>query len=66
MIAAEDRFAGRFRQTLWPELAALRTMGATLESDRKIELTEAGYYLWVMMMREFSLGHDDARILQRR
>lgn len=60
-LAAEDRFAGRFRQTMWPELAALRTMGATLESDRKIELTEAGYYLWVMMMREFFTGVNKLR-----
>jgi len=50
---AEERFNGRFRGKLWPELAALRTMGSIRSNDRQITLTESGFYLWVMMMREF-------------
>jgi coproporphyrinogen III oxidase-like Fe-S oxidoreductase len=61
LAAAEDRFAGRFKRTLWPELAALRTMGAMRQSGGKLTLTENGYYLWVMMMREFFTGMNKLR-----
>ena len=60
-VVAEDRFEGRFARTLWPELAALRTMGAMWDSDEIITLTESGLYLWVMMMREFFTGVNKLR-----
>jgi len=63
--AAEDRFAGRFRRTLWFELMALRLIGALRDEDAYLVLTERGYYLWVTMMREFFTGvgslRDDMR-----
>jgi coproporphyrinogen III oxidase-like Fe-S oxidoreductase len=61
LAAAEERFAGRFQRTVWPELAALRTMGAIQQARGKITLTESGYYLWVMMMREFFTGMNKLR-----
>jgi coproporphyrinogen III oxidase-like Fe-S oxidoreductase len=61
LAAAEDRFAGRFQRTLWPELGALRAMGAMEQSDGTLTLTESGYYLWVMMMREFFTGMNKLR-----
>lgn len=62
---AENRFAGRFRRTLWFELMALRLIGALHDEDGRLVLTERGYYLWVIMMREFFTGvgslRDDMR-----
>lgn len=62
---AENRFAGRFRRTLWPELTALRLIGALRDGDGRLVLTERGFYLWVVMMREFFTGvgslRDDMR-----
>lgn len=63
--AAEDRFAGRFPRTVWPELAALRTMGAMQQSGGRMTLTESGFYLWVMMMREFFIGVNNLRVEMR-
>jgi coproporphyrinogen III oxidase-like Fe-S oxidoreductase len=56
LAAARDRFDGRFERTLRPELAALRLIGAIRADNGTIRLTESGYYLWVMMMREFFSG----------
>lgn len=58
---AEERFEGRFQRTLWPELTALRAMGAVRESNGTMVLTESGCYLWVMMMREFFTGVNNLR-----
>ena len=63
--AAEARFDGRFQRTLWPEIAALSTMGAIWESDGELRLTENGQYLWVMMMREFFIGINNLRVEMR-
>ena len=59
--AAEQRFGGRFRRTLWPELTALRLVGATHRDDGQLLLHGSGYYLWVMMMREFFMGVNNFR-----
>ena len=64
--AAEARFDGSFQRTLWPEIAALSAMGAIWESDGELRLTENGYYLWVMMMREFFIGVNNLRAEMRR
>jgi menaquinone C8-methyltransferase len=61
LSAARDGFDGRFEKTLWPELAALRLIGAIRGDKETIRLTESGYYLWVMMMREFFSGVSDLR-----
>ena len=54
--AAQRKFAGRFRGVLRPELMALRLIGAIRSDGATLRLTERGYYLWVMMMREFFSG----------
>ncbi|NNE62142.1 MAG: coproporphyrinogen III oxidase family protein [Woeseia sp.] len=58
---AETRFAGRFARGLWPELTLLRLLRAVRRRGNRFELTERGYYLWVMMMREFFIGVNNFR-----
>ena len=59
--AAEARFEGRFQRTMWPELAALRAIGAIRNSAGALMLTENGYYLWGLLMREFLTGVNGLR-----
>lgn len=59
--AAEERFGGRFQRTLWPELTMLQTIGAVRNAGVQLTLTESGYYLWVMLMREFFTGVNNLR-----
>lgn len=58
---AEQRFGGRFLRTVWPELALLRVIGAVRNDGVQLALTEKGYYLWVVMMREFFTGVNNLR-----
>ena len=55
------RFAGRFSRRLGPELLALRLSGAVTARAGRLQLTERGYYLWVMLMREFFSGVNHFR-----
>ena len=64
--AAQRKFAGRFRGVLRPELMALRLIGAIRSDGATLRLTERGYYLWVMMMREFFSGVSGLRDEMRR
>jgi hypothetical protein len=50
---AERQFGGRFMQALRVELTGLRLLGAIRQGSGNLYLTERGYHLWVMMMREF-------------
>jgi coproporphyrinogen III oxidase-like Fe-S oxidoreductase len=61
LVAAQERFDGRFEKMLRPELAALRMIRATRADDTTLYLTESGYYLWVIMMRNFFSGVSDLR-----
>ena len=63
--AAEQRFDGRFQSRLRPELMALRLIGAVRGDAATLGLTERGYYLWVMMMREFFSGVSRLRDAMR-
>ena len=56
-----QRFAGRFMSTMWRDLAGLRVVGAAVTSGRQLQLTESGYYLWVVLMREFFSGVNSFR-----
>lgn len=62
---AEARFGGRFERTIWRDLSGLRMLGALQTTGRVLRLTEAGQYLWVVLMREFFSGvntfRDDMR-----
>ncbi|MEJ2604922.1 MAG: coproporphyrinogen III oxidase family protein [Gammaproteobacteria bacterium] len=66
LAMAENRFDGRFRRVLRPELLALRLLGAVRRDGGALRLTERGYYLWVMMMREFFIGVNNFRDEMRR
>jgi coproporphyrinogen III oxidase-like Fe-S oxidoreductase len=59
--AAERRFSGAFQRTLWPELTMLQTLGAVRDAGLRFELTEKGYFLWVVLMREFFTGVNSLR-----
>ena len=61
LAAAEVRFRGRFSRTLRPELLALRSSGAVTAGHGRLQLTERGYYLWVVLMREFFSGVNHFR-----
>lgn len=61
LAAADDHFDGRFRRTLAPELAGLRLIRAAVKDADRLRLTERGYYLWVVLMREFFSGVNNFR-----
>lgn len=56
LSSAEERFDNRFSRSLKPELAALHVIRAVEKTGRTLHLTERGFYLWVVMMREFFSG----------
>jgi coproporphyrinogen III oxidase-like Fe-S oxidoreductase len=56
LAEADQLFDGQFRQLLAPELAGLRLIKAVVIKQGEITLTESGYYLWVVLMREFFSG----------
>ncbi len=53
---ADEHFDNKFSRSLRPELAALRAIRAVEKTGHILQLTERGYYLWVVMMREFFSG----------
>jgi menaquinone C8-methyltransferase len=59
--AAEARFGNRFQQSLRLDLIGLRMLGAITITDGHVTLTNSGYYLWVVMMREFFVGVNNFR-----
>ena len=58
---AEKRFKGQFDRVMWRDLAGLRVIGAVREQEGQLRLTESGYYLWVVLMREFFSGVNNFR-----
>ena len=60
-VEAESRFDGSFRRTVWPELVTLQTLGAVRKSGKIYSLTAKGYYVWVILMREFFAGINNLR-----
>jgi len=56
LAAAEERFDNQFCRTLWIELSALQSIRAARKTGHTLCLTERGFYLWVIMMREFFSG----------
>jgi coproporphyrinogen III oxidase-like Fe-S oxidoreductase len=59
--AADQYFDGSFRRSLRAELSGLKLMGAVRSEADLLRLTERGYYLWVIMMREFFTGVNQLR-----
>jgi hypothetical protein len=58
---AEEKFNGDFARSLRAELTGLRLIGAISGDERQLTLTERGYYIWVIMMREFFTGVNNLR-----
>ncbi len=58
---ADDCFDGRFSHALRNELRGLKMLGAVRQDSRLLRLTERGYYLWVILMREFFTGVNQLR-----
>jgi len=58
---ADACFDGDFRRELRSELAGLKLLGAARLDGDILSLTERGYYLWVIMMREFFTGVNNLR-----
>jgi coproporphyrinogen III oxidase-like Fe-S oxidoreductase len=58
---ADAHFDADFRRELRAELAALKLLGAVKLDGDVLKLTERGYYLWVIMMREFFTGVNNLR-----
>jgi len=50
---AEARFDDSFQHGLWPELTALKAINVVKDTGDSLILTERGYYLWVILMRDF-------------
>lgn len=61
LLEAESLFDGEFRQSLQAELLGLSLIGAINIDAQEIRLTEHGYYVWVIMMREFFTGVNNLR-----
>jgi len=58
---AEKRFDSKFNRVMWSDLAGLRAIGAVRKKSNQLQLTEFGYYLWVILMREFFSGVNNFR-----
>ena len=61
LSVASARFGCSFGRSLAPELLGLRLIGAIHKARDRLTLTEAGEYLWVMIMREFFASVNDFR-----
>jgi hypothetical protein len=58
---AESVFDGKFEKNMQPELLFLLLTGSVRRRDNTLELTEAGQYLCVLLMREFFIGVNNFR-----
>lgn len=58
---ADDCFDGQFKRTLRTEISGLKLLGAARQEANVLRLTERGYYLWVILMREFFTGVNSLR-----
>ena len=57
----ESRYGPGTERKLNPEIAFFRLMGALRREGRTLVLTEEGYYVWVVLMREFFAGLNRLR-----
>jgi coproporphyrinogen III oxidase-like Fe-S oxidoreductase len=51
--AARERYGARFLRSVWPEIAALKALGAVTSHARGWQLTDRGMYFLMLMMSEF-------------
>jgi len=60
-----SRYGTRFERALWPELTALKAIGAVLEDERGWRLTDRGMFIWVQMMSAFFESVNEFRAQMR-
>ena len=61
----EAKHQGRFQKTLWKEILSLRLIGALRDTGDRLEVTDSGMYLWLVMMREFLNSVNMLRAIMR-
>lgn len=61
-----QRFGEDALRALWPELLALRLIGAVRDTGDQLQLTDRGKYYWVVLMREFFTGISRFREAMRK
>ena len=59
--SAERKFDAGFWRGFRSDLLALQLLGVVRKHDGRWQLTERGYYIWVVMMREFFTGVNKLR-----
>ncbi len=62
---AERVFSGKFQKTLWKEILGFQLVGSLQKNGKILRLTRKGFYLWVIMMREFFTGVNNFREICR-
>ncbi|HUN56023.1 MAG TPA: coproporphyrinogen III oxidase family protein [Smithella sp.] len=61
ITALQDKYNGKFINTLWKEIAAFEIVRAFRYFPPYLRLTPRGRYLWVIMMREFFIAVNNFR-----
>ena len=59
--ALQKKYDGKFLKIMWKEIAAFEIVRAFRYFDHYLHLTPRGYYLWVIMMREFFIAVNNFR-----
>ncbi|MGA9110781.1 MAG: coproporphyrinogen III oxidase family protein [Smithella sp.] len=59
--ALQEKYNGKFLNTLWKEIAAFEIVRAFRYFPPYLHLTPRGRYLWVIMMREFFVAVNNFR-----
>jgi coproporphyrinogen III oxidase-like Fe-S oxidoreductase len=60
-----SQFGAKALRVLWPEITALKVVGALRETKGELHLTRRGMYYWVVLMREFYSGVNRFREAMR-
>jgi coproporphyrinogen III oxidase-like Fe-S oxidoreductase len=59
--ALQKKYGGMFYRLLWPDILSFFLMGNIRYRGACFYLTRRGYYLWVIMMREFFIAVNNFR-----
>jgi coproporphyrinogen III oxidase-like Fe-S oxidoreductase len=50
---ARQRHGDGFERAMWPTIKAFKALGAVVEDEKALRLTDEGMYFWVLMMSAF-------------
>jgi menaquinone C8-methyltransferase len=59
--ALREKYGGVFYRVLWPDILAFSLAGGLRYGAPHLHLTKRGYYMWVIMMREFFIAVNNFR-----